>query len=274
MLDSDFNRLSKDSAYLKWSEQQQLVNELHHSVDSNIGNLFQDPNSRNKMSMQKALLLKAYLNCRVENWEETEISAVDAFRFGQINKDPETISHSLTLLTFALKKKKQFDRLLHILDNLLGGELSEESPELLFLVSLYKADLQKHIECLTEGALDLSQLSSFAYKKVLDKFSKEYGLNRGRGLLFRNLSLSRNESMILSVVLSNSEDHFFGWTRVIVQRLLKLAHLMTDLDNGFRQGLFFWINQLLDFDSGAFFDFLKNLKINLFNKSGTALLHP
>lgn len=206
---------------------------------------------------------------RLSNWEEAEISAVDAFRFGQINKDPQVIAHSLVLLAFALKKRQRLGRLEHILHNLLSSGLAAHSPELLFLVSVYQIDLARHFSELEGLHLPMSQLARFSFKTVLDNFARSFSCKSNSDLLFRTDSLRGSELVTLSVLSSFSEDFWFQWSSLLRPRLALLGSLVVYLSPQFEQAVFEWLFVSLRQDFSAFLEFLTNLHRNCFTSSST-----
>ena len=251
----------------KWEYQEDKIKKLHTAIDSRISDTFQTSESRNKLCIQKALLLKAYLSCRLQNWEEAEISSVDAFRFGQINKDPGVIAHSLVLLAFALKKRQRLERLEHILHNLLSSDLAQHSPELLFLVSIYQLDLGKHFSKASVNHLNMSQLFHFGFRTVLDQFSTSFSKKSNSDILFRTSCLQGSELISLSVLTSFSEDFWFEWFSIFSVRLRLMAPLLVYLSPQFEQTVFNWLFKTLQHNSEYFFSFLQILHKDAFVSS-------
>lgn len=238
----------------RWANQIKSINNLHFAIDSKISEKFEDPLSRNKVSMHKALLLKSYLNCRLGNWQEAEIGAVDSFRFGQINKDNEIISQSLLLLIFILNKRKEFERLFHVLNNLLNSEISEEFPEILFLVSLYLIDLQtKQINL--EGPSPFI-LNSLAFKKVLDKFANCYNKKSDLSLLSRTINSNVSQIMSTSLFLHFSNDYFALSSCFIKPSISKLFMSIGKFSDQLSYSLYNWLYSAFDFNLTAFFEIL------------------
>ena len=244
----------------KWRIDQQVLRDLHSSVDTRISETFDTNKTSNKLcSIQKALLLKAYLNCQLENWDEAEISAVDSFRFGQNNKDPEVISHSLVLLAYTLKKKNKLDRLSHILENLLSSGLSEQSPELLFLVALYKLDLSFHWHQTPKSNLPESQLISVAFSRVLNKFATSFASKKVSDLMFRSHAVRGKEVLSWSVFMHFSEDYIFSWGSILWSTMTYFSKVLRFLGCQFAKMQFSWLKGLLDFDVKTFFDHLNTI---------------
>jgi len=193
---------------------------------------------------------------------------VDAFRFGQINKDPGVIAHSLVLLAFALKKRQKLGRLEHILHNLLSSGLAQHSPELLFLVSMYQIDLNIHFSGTKSNHLPMSQLAHFSFKTVLDTFAKSFSLKNNSDLLFRTETLRGAELISLSVLSSLSEDFWSQWYSIMNPRFSLLGSLLIYLNPQFEQAVFNWLFACFDHDMNLFFDFLQKLHKDSFTSSG------
>ena len=216
-------------------------------------------------------MLKAYLSCRLKNWEEAEISSVDAFRFGQINKDPGVIAHSLVLLAFALKKRQRLGRLEHILHNLLSSNLAQHSPELLFLVSVYQLDLAKHFSGISGNHLPMPQLFQFGFRTVLDKFSSSFSNKSNSDILFRTDTLRGSELISLSALTSFSEDFWFEWSSILSPRIALLGSLIVYLSPQFEQAVYDWLFECVNHDMSVFFKFLQTMHQNCFISSSMLL---
>jgi hypothetical protein len=171
------------------------------------------------------------------------------------------------LLAFALKKKQRFDRLEHILNNLLSSGLTEHSPELLFLVSMYRLDLTKHFTDFSKTHLPMTQLGNFSFKLVLDKFAKNFTKKCNSDLLFRTATVSGSEIISLSVLVSQSEDYWFQCKSLFEPKLALLASNLVYLSPQFESAVFDWMMMCLQNDLDSFFVFLNHIHKDSFKSS-------
>ena len=96
--------------------------------------------------IQKAVLLKAFLNLLRGNLEEAEICFNDSIRFGQINKDTETINSGLIYLIIIYGIKEKNLEKSKKLKDFFSLNLNNKNPILIFYACLYYLDLDKEYD--------------------------------------------------------------------------------------------------------------------------------
>jgi hypothetical protein len=121
---------------------------LHGYVDSNT-ELFFPPLSNNPAGtdkpnkLQKALLLKAWLNFQMGNIEEAHMGLIDAIRFGQANQDDATVNFSLMFLSSIAKINEDFLTEHEVYRSFFSSKIESKNPVLVYFVCLAKLDLDK-----------------------------------------------------------------------------------------------------------------------------------
>ena len=253
-------------------KEESLLTTLHCSVDAQISEKFTIPESPNRLSVQKALLLKSYLCCRMLNWSEAESSAVDAFRLGQINKDSKTISHALVLLSFSLRRQNKHERLIQILDNLLSAELANQSPVLLFFAALYRLEPSRNFPFESKPSMPHPQLAGYGFKHVFEQFIRAWNGPKYSDVLFRAFGVRGAELLSLAAVMPFSEDYLSLWSRVFKRRMQALAKLLPLLNSQFVGTVFEWLFHLQKHALSSFFEQLQLIPQNSFNSSSNALI--
>lgn len=101
------------------------------------------PPSQEPDLIQKAVLLKAFLNLLRGNLEEAEICFNDSIRFGQINKDTETINSGLIYLIIIYGIKEENLEKSKKLRDFFSLNLNNKNPILIFYACLYYLDLDR-----------------------------------------------------------------------------------------------------------------------------------
>ena len=116
-------------------------------IDANISLFFSGlaiGTNENINYVQRAVLIQAYLNLKSGNIEEAEIGFNNALRFGQVNQDQLTISHSLLHLIYINCMKESFKEAVGYLENLLS--LSNVDPYCTLCGYLYYLELETEID--------------------------------------------------------------------------------------------------------------------------------
>lgn len=119
---------------------------VHLFIDTNIGLFFSPPllGANDGVNyVQRAVLIQAFLNLKSGNIEEAEIGFNNALRFGQVNQDQLTISHSLLYLIYVSYVKEDFKSAVGFLENLLS--LSNVDPYCTLCGYLYYLEFETEI---------------------------------------------------------------------------------------------------------------------------------
>lgn len=157
---------------------------MHLFVDSNITLFFAAPTlgvSEGANFVQRAVLIQAFLNLKSGNIEEAEIGFNNALRFGQVNQDQLTISHSLLHLIYISYVRESFKAAVGYLENLLS--LSNVDPYCTLCGYLYYLEFDTEIDLgvykselkgVNQTQLNEVEMLHHTVKQLVAQFEEQY----------------------------------------------------------------------------------------------------
>ena len=116
---------------------------VHNFVDSNTLLFF--PNytatTDSPSKLQRALILKSWLNLNSDNLEEASIGFQDVIRFAQTNQDEAAVNFGIAYLSFLAHIKGNFTVEQAALKSFFASNLDGKDPVLIFFLCLANLDL-------------------------------------------------------------------------------------------------------------------------------------